>query len=99
MVAIGVLVMAQLFGLIGVIVAIPLLSLAIILVEELGLKPQEASALEVDGAGARGAPAAFVVSAVRARRGRAPLGPECQRTIPVRPFKLRCGTAITVPRV
>lgn len=56
MVAIGVLVMAQLFGLIGVIVAIPLLSLAIILVEELWVKPQEASALEVVGAGRLGAP-------------------------------------------
>jgi predicted PurR-regulated permease PerM len=49
LVAIGVLVMAQLFGLIGVIVAIPLLSLVIILVEELWIKPQEAGGLEVVG--------------------------------------------------
>jgi predicted PurR-regulated permease PerM len=41
--------MAQLFGLIGVIVAIPLLSLVIILVEELWIKPQEAGGLEVVG--------------------------------------------------
>ncbi|MGI8864209.1 MAG: AI-2E family transporter [Solirubrobacteraceae bacterium] len=53
LVAIGVLVMAQLFGLIGVIVAIPLLSLVIILVEELWVKPQEAAGFEVVGAGAR----------------------------------------------
>jgi predicted PurR-regulated permease PerM len=36
--------MAQLFGLIGVIIAIPLLSRAIILVEELWIAPQEAAA-------------------------------------------------------
>jgi predicted PurR-regulated permease PerM len=47
LVAIGVLVMAQLFGLIGVIIAIPLLSLAMILVEELWIKPQERAALEL----------------------------------------------------
>jgi predicted PurR-regulated permease PerM len=40
-VAIGVLVMAQLFGLIGVIISIPLLSLFIILVEDLWITPQE----------------------------------------------------------
>lgn len=40
-VAIGVLVMAQLFGLIGVIISIPLLSLFVILVEELWIAPQE----------------------------------------------------------
>ncbi len=40
-VAIGVLIMAQLFGLIGVIIAIPLLSLSIILVEELWINPKE----------------------------------------------------------
>jgi predicted PurR-regulated permease PerM len=42
-VAIGVLVMAQLFGLIGVIISIPLLSLFVILVEELWIAPQEAA--------------------------------------------------------
>ncbi len=41
LVAIGVLVMAQLFGLIGVIIAIPLLSLSLILVEELWISPKE----------------------------------------------------------
>jgi predicted PurR-regulated permease PerM len=56
LVAIGVLVMAQLFGLIGVIVAIPLLSLFIILVEELWIKPQEAGGLEVVGESAPGEP-------------------------------------------
>jgi predicted PurR-regulated permease PerM len=44
-VAIGVLVMAQLFGLIGVIISIPLLTLFIILVEELWIVPQEAAYL------------------------------------------------------
>jgi predicted PurR-regulated permease PerM len=44
-VAIGVLVMAQLFGLIGVIISIPLISLFIILVEELWIAPQEAAYL------------------------------------------------------
>lgn len=47
LVAIGVLVMAALFGLIGVIISIPLLSLAIILTEELWIRPQEAKALPV----------------------------------------------------
>lgn len=41
-VAIGLLVMAALFGLIGVLIAIPLLSLAAILVEALWIEPQEA---------------------------------------------------------
>jgi predicted PurR-regulated permease PerM len=45
LVAIGVLVMAQLFGLLGVIIAIPLLSLAIILIEELWINPQEKASL------------------------------------------------------
>jgi predicted PurR-regulated permease PerM len=40
-VAIGVLVTAALFGLIGVILSIPILSLAVILVEEVWIKPQE----------------------------------------------------------
>jgi predicted PurR-regulated permease PerM len=44
LVAIGVLVMAQLFGLIGVIIAIPLLSLTIILVQTLWIEPHEAAA-------------------------------------------------------
>jgi predicted PurR-regulated permease PerM len=44
-VAIGVLVMAALFGLIGVILSIPLLSLAVIFVEELWIRPQEAAYL------------------------------------------------------
>jgi predicted PurR-regulated permease PerM len=45
-VAIGVLVMGQLFGLIGVVVSIPLLSLTLILVDELWVKPQEAAAMD-----------------------------------------------------
>lgn len=44
-VAIGVLVMAQLFGVIGVIISIPLISLFIILVEELWIAPEEAAYL------------------------------------------------------
>ncbi|MGZ4273877.1 MAG: AI-2E family transporter [Solirubrobacteraceae bacterium] len=40
-VTLGLLVMAALFGLIGVLVAIPLLSLAVILVETLWIEPQE----------------------------------------------------------
>ncbi|MDQ2759173.1 MAG: AI-2E family transporter [Actinomycetota bacterium] len=42
-VALGVLVIAALFGLIGVIISIPLISLAIILVDELWIIPQEAA--------------------------------------------------------
>ena len=44
-VSVGLLLMAALFGLIGVLIAIPLLSLAIILVEALWIEPQEARAL------------------------------------------------------
>ena len=43
-VSLGLLVMAALFGLIGVLIAIPLLSLAVILVEVLWIEPQEARA-------------------------------------------------------
>ena len=43
-VAIGLLVVASLFGLIGVFIAIPLISLAIILVQVLWIEPQEAAA-------------------------------------------------------
>jgi predicted PurR-regulated permease PerM len=43
-VALGLLIMAALFGLIGVLIAIPLLSLAVILVETLWIEPQEARA-------------------------------------------------------
>jgi predicted PurR-regulated permease PerM len=43
-VALGLLVMAALFGLIGVLIAIPLLSLAVIMVETLWIEPQEARA-------------------------------------------------------
>jgi predicted PurR-regulated permease PerM len=43
-VSLGLLVMAALFGLIGVLIAIPLLSLAVILVEALWIEPQEARA-------------------------------------------------------
>jgi predicted PurR-regulated permease PerM len=46
-VSIGLLVMAALFGLIGVLIAIPLMSLAIILVEALWIEPQEARAERV----------------------------------------------------
>lgn len=43
-VSIGLLLMAALFGIIGVLIAIPLLSLAIILVQALWIEPQEARA-------------------------------------------------------
>jgi predicted PurR-regulated permease PerM len=43
-VSLGLLVMAALFGLIGVLIAIPLVSLAMILVEALWIEPQEARA-------------------------------------------------------
>jgi predicted PurR-regulated permease PerM len=43
-VALGLLIMAALFGLIGVLIAIPLLSLGVILVETLWIEPQEARA-------------------------------------------------------
>ncbi|MGB9186096.1 MAG: AI-2E family transporter [Solirubrobacteraceae bacterium] len=45
LVAIGVLFMAQLFGLFGIILAIPLMSLGLILVQELWINPQEQTAL------------------------------------------------------
>jgi predicted PurR-regulated permease PerM len=45
LVAVGLLVMAQLFGILGMLIAIPLLSLTMILVEELWVGPQEAAAL------------------------------------------------------
>lgn len=45
LVAIGVVVMAELFGLIGVVIAIPLLSLSLILVEELWISPKERASL------------------------------------------------------
>jgi predicted PurR-regulated permease PerM len=48
-VAVGVLVMAQLFGLIGVIIAVPLCSLTLILLEELWILPQEKAAHAVTG--------------------------------------------------
>jgi predicted PurR-regulated permease PerM len=44
LVAIGLLVVAALFGLIGVFIAIPLISLAMILVQALWIEPQEAAA-------------------------------------------------------
>lgn len=54
-VAIGVLVVAALFGIIGIFVAIPLISLATILVQALWIEPQEAAAgLSVPGAGEAG---------------------------------------------
>jgi predicted PurR-regulated permease PerM len=43
-VSLGLLVMAALFGLIGVLIAVPLVSLAVILVEALWIEPQEARA-------------------------------------------------------
>jgi predicted PurR-regulated permease PerM len=44
LVTIGVLVMAQLFGLIGILISIPLISLTIILVDELWIAPMERAA-------------------------------------------------------
>jgi predicted PurR-regulated permease PerM len=41
LVTIGVVVVAQLFGLVGVIISIPLVSLTLILVEELWINPME----------------------------------------------------------
>ena len=45
LVSIGLLVMAQLFGIVGALIAIPLLSLLMILVQELWIAPQEEAAL------------------------------------------------------
>jgi predicted PurR-regulated permease PerM len=47
-VAMGLLVMGALFGLIGVLLAMPLLSLAIILVQVLWIEPQEARSVPPD---------------------------------------------------
>jgi predicted PurR-regulated permease PerM len=56
-VAIGVLVTGALFGLIGVVLSIPLMSLTVILVEEIWIKPQEADYLTtVVGEAEPGAP-------------------------------------------
>jgi predicted PurR-regulated permease PerM len=43
-VAIGLLVVAALFGIVGVFIAIPLISLTMILVQALWIEPQEAAA-------------------------------------------------------
>jgi predicted PurR-regulated permease PerM len=53
LVTIGLLVMAALFGLIGVLIAIPLLSLTIILVQALWIEPQEAKGASADADRAR----------------------------------------------
>jgi len=67
LVTIGVLVGAALFGLIGIVLAIPLLSLAIILVQVLWVEPHErAAVVTVAGGAARlGAPRDGVESAQR----------------------------------
>ncbi len=54
-VAIGLLVMGALFGLIGVLLAIPLLSLAMILVQVLWIEPQEARSVPRDPGSSGGA--------------------------------------------
>ena len=51
LVTMGLLVMGSLFGLIGVLIAIPLLSLAIILVQALWIEPQERRAAAARPAG------------------------------------------------
>ena len=45
-IAFGVVVVGQLFGLVGLIVAVPILSLIVVLVEEVWVKPMEAAAAE-----------------------------------------------------
>ena len=54
-IAVGVVVVGQLFGFIGLIVAVPILSLIVILVEELWVKPMEA-ADRLDARGPMGVP-------------------------------------------
>ena len=44
MIAVGVVVVGQLFGFVGLIVAVPILSLLVILAEELWVKPMEEAA-------------------------------------------------------
>jgi len=49
-IAIGVVIVGQLFGFVGLIVAVPILSLIVILVEELWVKPmEEADRLDEEG--------------------------------------------------
>ena len=48
-IAVGVVVVGQLFGFVGLIVAVPILSMIVILVEELWVKPMEAAARERAG--------------------------------------------------
>ena len=43
-IAVGVVVVGQLFGFVGLIVAVPILSLIVVLLEELWVKPMEAAA-------------------------------------------------------
>ena len=52
-IAVGVLVVGQLFGFIGLIVAVPILSMIVILVEELWVKPMEDPTSTLGGAGAQ----------------------------------------------
>ena len=47
-IAFGVVVVGQLFGFVGLIVAVPILSLIVVLVEEAWIKPMEAVALKLD---------------------------------------------------
>ena len=46
MIAVGVVVVGQLFGFVGLIVAVPILSMIVILVEELWVKPMENASAE-----------------------------------------------------
>ena len=48
-IAVGVVVVGQLFGFVGLIVAVPILSMIVILVEELWVKPMEAAASRTGG--------------------------------------------------
>jgi len=52
-IAVGVVIAGQLFGSVGLIVAVPILSMIVILVEELWVKPMEDPTSTLGGAGAQ----------------------------------------------
>jgi len=70
-IAVGVVVVGQLFGLLGLIVAVPILSMIVILVEELWIKPME-EADRLDEPGPMGVPPSSEVDVAERAAGPAP---------------------------
>lgn len=72
-IALGVIVVGQLFGFLGLVVAVPILSLIVILVEELWVKPME-QADRLDEEGPMGVPPSSEVGEVLGEREELPAG-------------------------